>query len=225
MTDFPKAVLFDLDGTLADTVGDIRNALNRALALRGIEPFGLEAARTMVGAGAKKLIERALLAVGQTPTELDVSYLRAAFSAAYQQAPYDESILFPNALETLKSIRAEGRKLGVVTNKPHELSMLVLEGLDVADRFDVMLGASDTIPLKPAGDMIHAVAGAMGLTVNDVVMVGDSENDVGAARSAGCPVVILRHGYSDLPPDELEADVVISNFAEWDLAMQQLQAK
>ncbi len=211
---FPKALLFDLDGTLADTVGDIRHALNMALSLKGVAPFDETAVRGMVGAGAIKLIVRAMLAAEMTPNTFDAQYLKAAFVAAYNAKPCEEAVLYPGVFEALQTLRQAGCMCAVVSNKPHELTCKVVEGLGLTDHFNVILGGSDDVPLKPAPAMLNASAGIMGLKPEDIVMVGDSDNDVEAARAAGCPVVVVDYGYSDIPAVDLGADAVISNFSE-----------
>ncbi len=210
----PKAVLFDLDGTLAESVGDIRNALNLALSLKGVPPFSEDAVRRMIGAGALKLIIRAMLAADMTPNQFDAQYLKAAFAAAYNDAYCVETKLFPGTLGVLRELKTAGCKLAVVSNKPHDLTEKVVAGLGVRDMFDFVLGGTDAHALKPSGAMLVACTKALSVSVESVVMVGDSDNDVGAAQDAGCPVIVVDYGYTDLPAETLGADGVISDIDE-----------
>ncbi|MGH1417455.1 MAG: HAD family hydrolase [Hyphomicrobiaceae bacterium] len=214
MTNLPKAVFFDLDGTLVDSIGDIRHALNLAVSLKGVGPFDEAAVRTMVGAGAVKLIIRAMLSAQMTPNQFDAQYLKAAFIAAYKASSHEKTKVYPNARETLEVLRASGCKVAVVSNKPHELTEKAVDGLKLSPLFDAVLGGSDAHALKPSGAMILAVADGMGLSPDNIIMVGDSANDVEAARAAGCRVVVVDYGYSDRPARELEADGVISCLSE-----------
>lgn len=224
MSDAPRAVLFDFDGTLADAVGDIAVALNRALSLRGIAPFETDVVRDLVGGGAARLIMRALKAANEVPTELDLAYLKSAFVAAYQSASCDHTQLFPGVEDVLKTLKQDGYRLAVVSNKPHDLLVDVLAKLGIADAFDFVLGAGEEHALKPNSDMLIAAANALDVPLWRTVMVGDSDNDVGAAQAAKCPVVVVNFGYSKQLADSLGADACITAFEELPEVLEKLSS-
>ncbi len=224
-----RVVLFDLDGTLIDSVGDIASAVNLALSRRGYRTFETAEIAQMVGAGARTLIERAMTAARASDAtgpldqnEVDACY--RDFLAAYEAAPCVKTCIFPSGREAMAELKAAGCALGVVTNKPHDLSERILELLDVRGEFGSVIGASDRYPLKPAPDMIQAALAELGVTADAAVMVGDSAADVGSARAAGIPCVILTHGYTPSGTTGLGAEETISGFGDLTAALLRLSS-
>jgi phosphoglycolate phosphatase len=207
-----RAVVFDLDGTLADSAPDIATALNTALAASSLTAFALEDVKRMVGGGARRLVERALSTTMAEPAPALVETVLAAFGTAYGAAPCRETVLFPGAREALVELAAQGFRLGVCTNKPERVTDAVLEGLGVQDMFGKVVGGSSRLALKPAPDMLREVMSGLGVAAEEAVMVGDSSADVGAARAAGLRCILMGHGYSTTPVGELGADVVVEGF-------------
>ena len=210
----PRAVVFDLDGTLADTAPDIAAALNLALAAEGLAPFTLDGVKSMVGGGTRKLVERALRAALAEAGARRIDVTLAAFSAAYVAAPCRETVLYPGAREVIDHLRGQGMRIGVCTNKPERMTEAVLEGLGVAQVIDHVVAGSDRLALKPAPDMLLAVVEALGAAPHEAVMVGDSGADVGAAKAAGVRSILVGHGYTTTPVSELGGDKVIDGFHE-----------
>lgn len=210
-----RAAIFDLDGTLADSVADIAAALNRVLVEEGVAPLEVAVVTGMVGAGARKLIERALIerSVAFDTARLDVLWAR--FVERYDADPCVHTRLYPGVREVLEGMRAEGWLLGVCTNKPQSTADLVIDELGLRGLFGTVVGGREGVPLKPAGDMIVRALGDLGAKAGDAVMVGDSKADVGAARAAGMPVVLMSYGYTGGEPVEaMGADAAVDHFGE-----------
>ena len=225
MSALPRAVVFDLDGTLVETLPDIADALNRALAESGVPALPAAETRLMIGAGAKVLVERALTASGLAGDDglLDRCYDR--FLEHYTAVPAAGSAPFPGVRAALDGLAAAGCGMGVCTNKPHALTGTILEALDLARYFgDAVLGGDALSVHKPDAGHLLAVLERLGAAPADSAMVGDSATDVAAARNAGVPVIVVTFGYTDIPAAELGADAVIDSFAALDAALRGLQA-
>jgi ribulose-phosphate 3-epimerase len=190
------AWLFDLDGTLADTAPGIAHALNAALAAAGLVPIDAARIRGWIGGGARRLVATALAERGVPATEADVSRVLTAYLDAYAAAPLHGTRLFPGALATLSALRAAGKRLGVVTNKPTAITRSVLAGLGIDGHFGVVVAGDDVTRPKPQPEGVQAALRALRTTPPRAVLVGDSGNDVGAARAAGIGVICVDYGYN-----------------------------
>ena len=210
--DWPKAIVFDLDGTLIDSAPDIAHALNRATAKRGISPFDLEQVKEMIGGGVPKLVERALVARGLPPDGL--MPLVQDFIVFYRENLTTNTRVYDGARELLEQLRGEGRKLGLCTNKQHELTVEILEQLDLTKYFSSVAGERQGRPKKPDPTPLLEVVAELGASPRDALMAGDSEADVACARAAGIPVLVVDFGYSRTAPEALGADAVISRLSE-----------
>lgn len=205
-------VVFDLDGTLADSAPDIAHALNATLAAEGVRPFDLARIKSMVGGGADLLVERALRASGEAPGQARVQSLLADFLARYRAEPCRRTVLYPGTRDALRYFADARIPLGICTNKPADLTSLVLDGLGIARHFASVVAATPELPPKPAPDMLLRVLQQLGVPPEDAVMVGDSGADTGVARAAGVRSIVLRHGYAAGGVDNLGADRVIDGF-------------
>lgn len=209
------AVICDLDGTLIDSVGDIANALNRALTANGHGAVPRQDVANMVGAGAGMLIRRALAALHiDTANERAAERIYDAFVAAYLEAPAEQSYLYDGVAECLTGWQRAGHQLAICTNKPQAITDQIVIDMQLDQWFAASIGAQPTYARKPAGDMVQAALDALGASATHAVMIGDSAADVGAARAAGLPVVVVDFGYSPVAARELGADKVISRWAE-----------
>ncbi|MCT8266633.1 phosphoglycolate phosphatase [Afifella sp. JA880] len=211
---WPKAIIFDLDGTLVDSVPDLTDALNDLLVEEGLPAVNEDNVRKMVGDGVEKLVERGFEARGRTLDKVELEGLVARFLALYEPRATEKTVLFPTAVETLAGLEESGIALAVVTNKPGAATRLILEGLGVAERFGAVIGGDSGLPKKPEPAVLLAALQQLGISAEDALMVGDSPADVGAARSAGLPVLVMSYGYTKLPPEELGADQVIDSLSE-----------
>jgi phosphoglycolate phosphatase len=205
-----KAIVFDLDGTLIDTAPDLRAALNQVLVGMDRRELTLEEVRRMIGDGTPALMERALAATG-TMTDLNQAHRKLV--QIYEASLANLSRLFPGVDTTLRLLRDSGANLGICTNKPQAATLSVLEAFNVAHYFEAVVGA-DIVPFrKPDPRHLLSVIQRLRVTISEAVMVGDSENDYAAARSAGVPVILMRYGYLRVPPEKLAPDIWLDDFA------------
>ncbi len=190
-------ILFDLDGTLVDTVPDLLQATNDVLADLGLAPLDAIRIRGMIGTGERDLMRQALVAVLRgPPAETLLEQAQRAFDSAYAQANGRHSRLYDGVESGLRQLHDRGLPLAVVTNKPHAFSVALLQSLGVADRFAAIVGGDSTPLRKPrALPLLHACV-QLGITPAAALMVGDSPIDVAAARAANCRVVCVTYGYT-----------------------------
>ncbi|HEY0647936.1 phosphoglycolate phosphatase [Phenylobacterium sp.] len=205
-------IAFDLDGTLVDTAPDLIGTVNHLLAQEGLSPLALEAARPFIGHGARPLIQRGFQAAGQVvhPTRLQQLFER--FIPHYLGRIAQESRPFPGCMAALDALAAEGAKLAVCTNKPTDLSVALLEALDLAPRFAAIVGPDAAGAAKPDPRHLHAAVDAAGGTMDRTILVGDSGTDAGAARAAGAGLILVSFGYTDIPAADLSPDELIHSF-------------
>ncbi len=215
-------VVFDLDGTLAETAPDLIDALNHVLGADGLAPVPLEAARSLVGAGARALIERGYARAGQALTKARLDALFGDFLTFYNAHIADKSTLFPGAAACLDRCRDAGWRLAVCTNKLEYSSNLLLEKLGVRDRFAFVCGQDTFGVAKPDPKPLLETVARAGGRAERAVMVGDSLTDIRTARAAGMPVMAVDFGYTDVPVSELGPDRVISHFDALDAAVRAL---
>jgi phosphoglycolate phosphatase len=212
MTSRAPILVFDLDGTLADTAHDLVATLNMLMERDGLPPLPLSVARPMVGAGARALIQRGFSANGVELAGPRLDFLLSDFLAHYEDHIVDETALFPGAQAAIDRFERAGCRLAVCTNKPERLSKLLLARLGVAERFAAICGR-ETFPVcKPDPRALLLTIDAAQGDPRRAVMVGDSRADVDAARKARVPMVAVDFGYTETPVAELSPDRVISHF-------------
>ncbi|MCL7464744.1 phosphoglycolate phosphatase [Phaeovulum sp. NW3] len=207
------AIIFDLDGTLVDSVPDIHAAVNRMLADHGDGPMDVAQVRSFIGNGVPALIAKVMAARGENPGDVARHAEReACFMRHYMAAPTDLGAPFPGVVAALDALAAAGHRLGVCTNKPVEPARAILRDLDLADRLPVVIGG-DSLPVrKPEPAPLLAAAEALGGT--PVIYVGDSEVDAETAQRAGLPFLLFSGGYRRTPVAELANDGVFDAFAD-----------
>lgn len=218
----PPIAVFDLDGTLADTAGDLVGTLNVILDQEGLAPLPLEQARDMIGVGARALIERGFEAAGKelAPAHLDTLYRQ--FMVHYGQNISVRTELFPGVLAALDRLEAAGFILAVCTNKIEEHSVKLLHELGIGHRFAANCGR-DTFPyFKPDPRHLTLTIERAGGDPSRAIMVGDSRTDIVTAQNAGIPVVAVPFGYTDVPVQQLKPDLVIDHFDELFAAVETL---
>ncbi len=202
----PALVLFDLDGTLVDSVPDLAQAVDRMLQTLERQPAGIERVREWVGNGAEMLVKRALAGGHDVDnTELPGELFKRGYSLFldyYGEATADQSELYPGVIECLDGLQARGIPMAVVTNKPIAFTRTMLDGFGLSRYFAVVLGGDSLSTRKPDPEMLQVAMAECGATATQTLMVGDSSNDVGAARNAGCPVVCVPYGYNHGQPIE-----------------------
>ncbi|NEU13731.1 phosphoglycolate phosphatase [Methylobacterium sp. BTF04] len=214
MSTLPPIAVFDLDGTLAETAGDLVGTLNVILEREGLKALPLEEARDMIGAGAKALIQRGFTATGEPLSQERLERLFAEFLDHYGSHLCEHSHLFPGVVEALDTLTKRGFLLAVCTNKVESHALTLLELLGVSGRFAAICGR-DTFPhFKPDPRHITLTIERAGGDRSRAVMVGDSRADIDAAKAAGIPVIAVPFGYTDLPVEAFGPDVVITHFDE-----------
>ncbi|MCE7028172.1 phosphoglycolate phosphatase [Jiella avicenniae] len=210
---WPKAVLFDLDGTLVDSAPDIHAALNQTLESYGEPPFTLEAVTRMIGAGVPKLIERAYAALDKQLDPATQDRIVERFLKIYEPRSAELTTLYAGASEVTRRLKEEGRAIGVVTNKPGQATSEILRHFGLFDLMDVIVGGDAGPAKKPEPGLLLLACEKLGLGPQDVLFVGDSENDVAAARAAAIKVVAIVGGYTVLSKEELGADATAEGLA------------
>ncbi len=206
------AYLFDLDGTLVDTAPDLMGGLNVCLAEHGYSEVDEALTRRWVGHGVAKMIEQALAYQGSEEPPADVAKsMFDRFLDYYAAHIADASTPYPGVRETLASL-GQRAGLGVVTNKVTRLTVPLLDALDLAGCFEVVVCGDTVGVFKPAAEpALHACA-SLGVDPAQALFVGDSITDVECARAAGCDVVCVPYGYSGgIPPENLGADRLIDS--------------
>jgi len=217
------ALIFDLDGTLADTAPDLLGATNAVLAARGRPQLDLEHLRHMVGFGAVALINQAMEASGAPVPEEEMPSLIGIFLDHYRHHIADGTRLFPDVVETLIALKTAGARLGVLTNKPQELTDLLLPQLNLTDLFTAVYGAGRKPYTKPDPrifqDVVTDVFEGCG---GPAVMIGDSITDLNTARAAGAPCILMTYGFTPVPAAQLGADMALDAFADLPKALRQM---
>lgn len=228
-----RGVAFDLDGTLVDSAPGLTAAVDNALYALELPMAGEERVVTWIGNGADVLIlraltwarqERAALRAAQGKPSVDhddipqaeqQAILRKLFDRYYGEVAEEGSFLFPAVADTLGALHAKGLPLALVTNKPTPFVAPILASLDIAKYFTVVIGGDDVKNKKPHPEPLLLVAEKLGLAPADLLFVGDSRNDIQAAKAAGCSSIGLTYGYNYGEPISLsEPDYIFDQFNE-----------
>jgi phosphoglycolate phosphatase len=207
-------IAFDLDGTLVDTAPDLIGALNIILGERSLPLMPVAAARQLVGQGARNLIVRGFARAGAPVDEAETLGLTEQFLAIYADRIAAESRPFPGLEDALDGLAAQGATLCVCTNKSTQLSLALLDALDLTRRFKAVIGWDKAPTRKPHPSHYVAAIDACGGDIARSLMVGDSFADVESAHAAGAPAVVVAFGYSETPFAALGGDAVIDAFSE-----------
>jgi phosphoglycolate phosphatase len=206
------ALVFDLDGTLVDTAPDLLGALNAVLVREGRRPVTRADLRHLVGHGAHTMVREALAITGGPVDEATSVRLVNDSVAHYREHIADQSRPYPGVVETLARFRAEGARLGILTNKPEELTEPLLAALDLRRYFGAVHGAGRFSYSKPDARVFHHVVDELGGPGAGAIMIGDSTTDYRTARAAGVPVILVTYGYTPDPAESLGADAVTGDF-------------
>ncbi len=213
-----ELILFDLDGTLVDSVPDLALALNDMLKSLERETFSVDIIRSWVGNGAQTLVKRGL----SGSTEIDKNIEKELFEKAlaiflksYAKYLCVETVTYPNVVSTLQTLKDQGFRLALVTNKPFDFIKPLLDGLGMKDMFELCLGGDSLEKKKPEPEPLLHICKTLGVSVENSLIVGDSKNDILAAKSAKMQSIAVSYGYNygeDISVHN--PDYVVDDFAE-----------
>jgi phosphoglycolate phosphatase len=212
MPELSPIAVFDLDGTLAETAGDLIGTLNVLLRREQLPTLQLEEARDLIGAGARALIQRGFSAAGQPLSAARLEHLFGDFLEHYGEHLCDHTYLYEGLLPALDKLAESGFILAVCTNKHEAHAVALLDKLAIAGRFAAICGRATFPFFKPDPRHITLTIERAKGDPSRAVMVGDSRADVDAAKAAGIPVIGVTFGYTDTPIEQLDPDRVISHF-------------
>ncbi len=188
------ALVFDLDGTLIDSAPDIAAAVNKVLERRGWPTQSVELVERFIGFGPRRLLLDMFVALGLPSDDDTVDEAVREYLDQYDREPAERTVFYPYVREDLSALRNAGMRLGICTNKPHDLSLKVLDILGIGSLFDVVVGADAAPVCKPHPSHLLAVAERMGLNGDAWAYVGDTPVDQATAQAAGVPFYAVSWG-------------------------------
>jgi phosphoglycolate phosphatase len=213
MSDYPLAVIWDLDGTLIDSAPDLTTALNVLLRENNRAALKTVAVRAMIGNGVGKLVERGFLATGKAVAVSSLPFLVDRFLRIYQIRATDKTTLYPGAHDALRRFQEANIRQAICTNKPEAVSRQILGDLSIAGYFDAVVGGDTTSSRKPDPLPLRDCLQALAVSGVDSLMIGDTAVDVATARAANVRIGIVTHGYARQPAKTLGADFLIENLS------------
>lgn len=208
---FPH-LLFDLNGTLADTFADLTAALAEVLQQHDRRPLDVSQVRPWSGERLRAILRLAFQATGPTLTDLEIADLLPTFREAYDRHLGERAFLYPGVATTLTGLRQKGVRMSLLTNKPLAPSHRLLEGLGIVQHFEQIVAGDGTVPRKPDPDGLLQLMAAMGGTPDDTLMVGSTRIDLEAGRNAGVRVALVDHDPTSLALRGMGADFVLPRF-------------
>jgi len=207
-----RAVLFDLDGTFADTAPDLGRAVNIMRAARGLDPVALAETRRVTSLGARGLLD---VGFGMNAEHADYAAMREEFLQIYENNLCCDTRLFPGIAELVDRLESDGLRWGIVTNKAERFALPLMRQLGYATRAACIIGGDTTGHMKPHPAPLLAAAGILELPPASCIYVGDDERDIAAGKAAGMPTIAVRFGYlNGSNPDDWGATAVVDTPAE-----------
>jgi len=194
-----KLLIFDLDGTLIDSVPDLANSVNYTLEQLNMKSYKEDTIRQWVGNGASTLVKRALSGDIDISLDLDEELFNKAleiFLDYYSKHSCDNTIMYNNVKDTLESLKNKGYILTIVTNKPYDFIKPILKSLGIEDLFSYYIGADSLSVKKPNPEPLLHICKKFGISIEQSVMIGDSKNDILAANSANIESIGVTYGYN-----------------------------
>lgn len=211
-----KFIISDLDGTLINSIPDLKSAINYALSQQGYEELSLEEITPTVGNGAKEMLDRSLeLAKGEKASEDELKEVIKIYTNYYKEHSTVDTFLYPHVKETLAYLKDHGYQLVICTNKPIDFVGKIIQHLEIDTYFEEWIGEGSLPTKKPDAGPLNYLMEKYGYTQDESVMIGDSKNDILAAQNAGIESIGLTYGYNY---NESIADynptVVVDDFGE-----------
>lgn len=193
-----QAVIFDLDGTLLNTLGDIAGAVNRALKRYNIPGYSEGAYKAMVGYGLRDATQKALMKVsGKDRVELELDTLYGDVLDEYRRSPVDKTVPYPGIIKMLDNLTIMELKLSILSNKEDPLVKIITSKFFPQDMFTIVQGQRPEVTAKPNPEAVYAICAAMGVDRSDTVFVGDGGADMQTAQNAGITGIGVSWGYRD----------------------------
>lgn len=212
-----NVLLFDLDGTLVDSVPDLALAVNQMLIELGLSAYSQDIIRGWVGNGANTLVKRALSGDADISTDLDELLIKRGleiFYQTYQSFNCIETRLYPEVIDTLTELKQRGYRLAIITNKPERFITPIIDGLGLNDLFELIIGGDSLEKRKPDPLPLHYACQQLSVNTDQCVMIGDSKNDILAAKAANMQSIALTYGYNYGEDIGIyHSELVIDNFA------------
>lgn len=209
-----KAIIFDFDGTLVNTLYDLQDSINEALVLNGYQKqYTYEETMYLIGSGTRVLCKRALDYIEHTIK--DEEKLFSDFSVCYQENQLNKTRPYDGVINTLIKIKNKGVKLAILSNKVHDNTLLIANHLFDKDLFDIIVGQKKNIPLKPDPTSLKLLIEELQVNKEDVLYVGDSDTDMKTANNFNVKKVAVTYGYR--PREELEKyhpEYIVDDFSE-----------
>lgn len=198
-----QAILFDLDGTLIDSVHDLAQALTPLLKAEGLRPITPSELRGCLSYGLATMLEKAFAVCGRNLSGEETSALMGRFLPHYENLDPSPSCIFQGAISFLEQQKAKGIRLALITNKYEAATRHILHRLNLGSFFTVIVGGDSLPERKPHPLPLQHAMKALGVKADATIMIGDSPIDALAARDAEVPCIIMRHGYAATWPDDL----------------------
>ena len=215
-------IIFDLDGTLANTAPDLLGTLNRITKPHDLNQMGMSEFGQIIGHGAKAMIKRAFELSNKPLDEATLETLFEKFLSDYSSNIANETTLFEGVLQAMDTLSAKGFEFALCTNKTESMARLLLEELGVTKRFRSITGGDTFEFRKPDARHLIETANLAGHSISKAIMIGDSATDINAAINAIIPSVAVTFGYSDEPVKSLNSTKIINNFSELPAAIESI---
>lgn len=209
-----KYIIFDLDGTLINSIPDMTREVNLFLSRHNGRNLTEQEIISIIGSGAKVLVKKAFELTSIKTTDSEFDNLFSEWLDQYGKADMFLTKTWDGVIETLEYLKKNNYKMAVCTNKPPVPTKVILDRLKLSSYFDVVLDAESLPEKKPRPEPLWLAVKKMGGNVNEAIMVGDSEVDSEAAKNAGIPVVLLSFGYAHVPLEEIKPDFLIDHFSD-----------
>jgi len=206
------SIIFDLDGTLVHSVPDMHYAINKTLKEYNLKIISEEKLQTFVGEGMLSLAMKVVDFCGGDKNLYDIIY--NSYRKNYSEQPYKYSSLMPGVMEALNFFYERNIAMGICTNKRQFVTEDLIEKMNLKKYFSVIIGARDNIPLKPLPDMVLLAMQGFKSTETSFFMVGDTSNDIDAAKAANIKSIAIRGGYTHIDIEKLDADFILDSMKD-----------